>query len=444
MQEHLETRRGRLPEPPGRVHERGVRWIVDQVVHVPDLRKSGCGDRESVRKARGTERRRVHEELPWSAAGKRIEWNRVDGLVERLRQDFRSTDRPIRDLDFRSLPDQDADAGLRSSTRSDDENSTIPHAEPEGTEGESEPEDVRVVTLRPSVPDHDRVHRAETLRVAVEFVEFLDDRFFVWTRYVESADMMTVRGLQQGFQRIFVAVERQVDSGNVERAQRCFMDRGGEGMTERMADHAQDHRLTAAKARGSREGKLTGRGRPSPGGVLDLLPHIFGEGPRNHAVNSGADENDTLLLLRLCPGQVDELHRGIEVLHGGGHLRHIADRRAGLQRILDLRRIGDAGEMMRYDNRGTMSLSEPPEILDSFCVGLVFDVHVRETLCHDFVQEGRTTVASRDVSAAFGFRSKRGDRLRTDRRGEIPNRHRIEVPDEVEPEFREIGPFRKS
>src|SRR5256885_2640667 len=444
MQEHLETRRGRLPEPPGRVHERGVRWIVDQVVHVPDLRKSGCGDRESVRKARGTERRRVHEELPWSAAGKRIEWNRVDGLVERLRQDFRSTDRPIRDLDFRSLTDQDADDGLRSSTRSDDENSTSPHAEPEGTEGESEHEHVRVVTLRPSVPDHDRVHRAETLRVAVEFVEFLDDRFLVWIRYVESADMMTVRGLQQGFERIFVAVERQVDSGNVERAQGCFMDRGGEGVAERMADHAQDHRLPAAEARGSREGELTGRGRPSPGGVLNLLPHILGEGPRDHAVDSRADENDSPLPLRLCPGQVDELHRGIEVLHGGDHLRDIANRRAGLQRILDLRRIRDAGEMMRNDKRGTMSLSEPLEILDSFSVGFLFDVHIRETLCHDFVQEGRTTVASGAVSAALAFRSKSRDRFRTDRRGEIPNCYRIEVSNEVEPEFREIDSFRKS
>src|SRR5207249_2065448 len=101
------------------------------------------------------------------------------------------------------------------------------------------------------------------------------------------------------------AVERQVHSGNVERAQRCFMDRGGEGVTERMADHAQDLRLPAAKARGSRERELTGRGRPSPGSVLDLLPHIFGEGPRDRAVDSGADENDTLLLLRLRPGQVD-------------------------------------------------------------------------------------------------------------------------------------------
>src|SRR5207237_10573846 len=90
--------------------------------------------------------------------------NRLDGLVERIRQDVRPAHRPIRDLDLRSLADQDIDDGLRRSTGSDDENPTIPHAQADRAEGESEPEDVRVVTLRPTFPDDDRVHGAETLR----------------------------------------------------------------------------------------------------------------------------------------------------------------------------------------------------------------------------------------------------------------------------------------
>src|SRR5207244_6223903 len=98
------------------------------------------------------------------------------------------------------------------------------------------------------------------------------------------------------------------------------------------------------------------RGRASPRGVLNLLTDIFGKGPRDHPVDSGPDEDDAPLRLRLSARQVDELDRGIEVLRGSGHLCDIADRRASLQRILNSTRIRDRGEMMRCHDRGSMLL----------------------------------------------------------------------------------------
>ncbi len=100
--------------------------------------------------------------------------------------------------------------------------------------------------------------------------------------------------------------------------------------------------------------------------------------------------------------------------------------------------------MMRSHDRRSMPLRQPPEVLDAFPVGLLFDVDVRETLSDDLVQQRRTSLLSQAAIASLGLRSKRGDRLRADRRREIPDRHGIEVPNEVEPQFREIGPFRKS
>src|SRR5439155_24337525 len=99
-------------------------------------------------------------------------------------------------------------------------------------------------------PDHDRVDGSETLRVPVEFVELLDDRLLVRARHVESADMIALGGLEQGIERLCVAVERQVDSRKRERAQRGLVDRGRQGLAEGMADQAQYHRLPTAQARG--------------------------------------------------------------------------------------------------------------------------------------------------------------------------------------------------
>src|SRR2546421_6837557 len=409
-----------------------------------DLGENRCRDRETGPCLSSPEGRRVHEEVPGPAACERVQGNRLDGLVERIRQGVRPAHRPIRDLDLRSLSDQDIDDGLRGSTGSDDQDPTIPHAQTERTEGESEPEDVRVVTLGPAVSDDDRVHGAETLRVPVEFVELLDDRLLVRARDVESADMVTLGGLEQGIERLCVAVERQVDSWDIERAQRGFVDRGRQGMAEGMADQAQDHRLPTAEARTGCEGELTGRDRASPERVLELLTDVFRKGPRNHPADSSPDEDDTPLPLRLSAREVDELDRGIEVLGGSGHLGDIADRRASLQRLLDSTRLRDRGEMVRSHDRRSMPLRQPPEGLDTLPVSLLFDVDVRETLSDDFVQQRRTPLLSQAAVASLGLRLKRGDRLRADRRREIPDRHGIEVPNEIEPQFREVGPFRKS
>src|SRR5437016_10459477 len=124
-------------------------------------------------------------------------------------------------------------------------------------------------------------------------------------RDVEPADMVTLGGLEQGIERLRVAVERQVDSRDIERAQRGFVDRGRQGMADGMADEAQDDRLPIAEACGGREGELTGRDRASPCGVLNLLADIFGKGPCDHPVDSGPDEDDTPLRLRLSASEVD-------------------------------------------------------------------------------------------------------------------------------------------
>src|SRR5438132_8678857 len=258
-----------------------------------DLGENRCRDRETGPRLSSPEGRRVHEEVPGPAACERVQGNRLDGLVERIRQGVRPAHRPIRDLDLRSLPDQDIDDGLRGSTGSDDQDPTIPHAQAERAEGESEPEDVRVVTLGPAFPDDDRVDGSETLRVPVEFVELLDDRLLMRARDVEPADMVTLGGLEQGIERLRVAVERQVDSRNIERAQRGFVDRGRQGVAEGMADQAQDDRLPTVEARGGREGELTGRDRATPRGVMTLLAGIFGKGPRDHPVDSAPDAGDT-------------------------------------------------------------------------------------------------------------------------------------------------------
>src|SRR5204863_7158959 len=140
--------------------------------------------------------------------------------------------------------------------------------------------------------------------------------------------MVPTAGVELGIERLCVPVRRQVRSRNVERAQRSFVDRGRQGMAEGMADQAQAPRLPTAEARRGREGELTGRDRASPRGVLNLLTDVFRKGPRDHPVDSGPDEDDTPLSLRLSAREVDELDRGIEVLRGSGHLCDIADRRA--------------------------------------------------------------------------------------------------------------------
>src|SRR5204863_8928059 len=145
--------------------------------------------------------------------------------------------------------DQDIDDGLRRSTGSDDQDPTISHAQAEGPEGKSEPEDVRVVTLGPAFPDHDRVDGSETLRVPVEFVELLDDRLLVRARHVEPADMVTLGGLEKGIERLCVTVERQVDSRNVERAPRSFVAALRPVMAVGLAGHAQDRWLPPGEAR---------------------------------------------------------------------------------------------------------------------------------------------------------------------------------------------------
>src|SRR5947208_15843223 len=157
-----------------------------------------------------------------------------------------------------------------------------------------------------------------------------------------------------------------------------------------MADQAQDDRLPTVEARGGREGELTGRDRASPRGILNLLTDVFGKGPRDHPVDSGPDEDDTPLRLRLSARKVDELDRGIEVLRGSGHLRDIADRRASLQRILDLAGLRDRCEMVRSHNRRSMALRQPPGVLDALPVRLLFDLDVCESLIGEVVQQAAT------------------------------------------------------
>ena len=308
--------------------------VVDEIVDKAGLREDRFGDGKPVGEALGADGRRIHEEIPRPASRELFHGDHLHRLVERLRQGLRPLHVSAGDLDLRALSQQHVDDGPRGASRSDHKGRPISDPQTEGPQRKSETEHVRIVAFRPSVSDEHGVDRPKTFGIAVEFVEPFDNRLLVGNRDVQAPDPQSVCALEEGIQGIPLDVEWKIDSREVERGEGSLVDGRGKGVTDRMADDAQDDWRTTSKPLRSCEGQLPRDDAAAPRRVLDLLAAIVRKGPGHRSRDSGPDDDRAGLSRRAGPHEVHELNDGFDGCDGHGDLRDIANGRARFQGIL--------------------------------------------------------------------------------------------------------------
>ncbi len=113
MEEHVESRRPLDPEAAGRLKERGVGRIVDEVVHEAGLPQHGVADDQGRVAAVRAHRCGVDEEVPRPRTFEILNRKDVNRVIRGCSERLRPIRRAIRELDRRALPEEDMDDRLR-------------------------------------------------------------------------------------------------------------------------------------------------------------------------------------------------------------------------------------------------------------------------------------------------------------------------------------------
>ena len=438
MQQHLEARGRGFPKALRRCDQSCVRRVVHEIVDKACLREDRFGHGNPIREPLGADGRRIHEQVPGSASCELFYGDDFHSLVESIRQGLRPLGVPAGDLDLGALSQQHIDDGSRGAARPDHESLPISDPQTKGTQRKAETEHVRVVTLRPSIPEHHRVDGPETFRIAVELVEPFGDRLLVGNRHVQAPEPQSVRTLEKGIQGIPLDVERKIDAREVQRGERGLVDGRGKGMTERMTDEAQDDRRPTPKPFRGGKRKLTRHDTGAPRCVLELLAAIVREGPCHRSWDSSPNDDRAGLSRRAGPHEVHELNDGFDACDGHGDLRDIANGRTRLHGILHVGQVRRLRKVMGHDDPGAMLLRSLPEFLGPSPVRFELDIDIGETLGRDFPQQAASIARRRPQPSLIG-RAQCGDRPRTDRDGETPDDAGIEPVQMIESQFRQVG-----